>query len=284
MPLRRWRTVLALALVAVASPVSLTAQQDAPPHQGGVPVLSPIWRALSDSSRAGWVRPIASLLIPGMGQFLGNHDRGAIYLVAEALFVTRYLAFGAEGRRERTQYRDLAFVVARGAYAPTTRDTVFEYYEQMGRYIESGPYDGSSGALVPPTDPRSYNGAIWELARRTYFTNPDSTPDVTSEEYQRAIAFYTRRAIGPNFQWSWRNAGLEQDLYRQTIHQSDEAFRRATQQLGLVLANHLVSAVDAFISGRLATRGVPVHLESGFLPSASGGGDLRWTVMVHLGF
>lgn len=228
---------------------------------------------------------MASLLVPGMGQLLGDHDRGAIYLVAEAFFLTRYIAFGVEGRRERRQYRDLAFVVARGPYTPTMQDTVFEYYEQMGRYIESGPFNAGAGtALVPPTDPRTYNGAIWELARRTYFTNPDSTPAVTSDEYLRAIEFYRRRAIGPNYQWSWRNAGLEQDLYRQTIHRSDEAFRRATEQLGFVLVNHLVSAVDAFVSNRLAARGAPVHVQSGFLPPSPGGSTPAWSLMVRIAF
>lgn len=285
MEFRRGCAVLLLASALIVRPNALAAQNDPPPHHGGVPVVSPLWRALSNPAHAEWVQPLASLLVPGMGQLMGHHDRGAIYLVAEAFFVTRYIAFGTEGRRKRNEYRNLAFVVARGAYAPTMQDTVFEYYEQMGRYIESGPYDTDPGsALVPPTDPRSYNGAIWALARRTYFTNPDSTPAVTSEEYQRAIAFYTRRAIGPDFQWSWRNAGLEQDLYRQTIHQSDEAFRRATQQLGLVLANHLVSAVDAFVSNRLAAHGVPVRVQSGFISPPRRGGDPAWSLTVNVSF
>jgi len=219
---------------------------------------------LTDPARAAWVRPLASLLIPGTGQLLAGRPRGAVYLVVEALLITRALALNAEGRRDQDRYRELSLVVARAPYNPTTRDTVFEYYEQMGRWVESGPFDTDPGpALVPPTDLRTYNGQIWQLARTTYFPDPDSDLPVDSPEYQRALAFYRSRAIGPNYQWSWRNAGLEQDLYRQTIGTSDEAFRAATTTLGILLANHLLSAVDAFVSERLSGPRREISLRTG---------------------
>lgn len=205
----------------------------------------------------------ASALIPGTGQVLTGRDRGALYLVVEAFFVTRFLTLESEGARERERFRELAFTVARGGFTPATRDTSFEYYEQMEKYIESGPYDTDPGPnLVPPSDESSYNGSIWALARQTYLANPDSLPNPQSPEYQRALAFYRARAIGPNFTWSWRNAGLEQDLFRQAIRRSDEAFRSATQQLGLLLANHLLSALDAFIVYRLTGNSRRVSLQT----------------------
>ena len=42
-------------------------------------------------------------------------------------------------------------------------------------------------------------------------------------------------------------------VYRETIRKSDNAFRQAQDQLGILLANHLVSAVDALISSRLSS-------------------------------
>jgi len=39
---------------------------------------------------------------------------------------------------------------------------------------------------------------------------------------------------------------------RETIRRSDDGFRGAQNQVGLLLANHVVSAVDALISSRLA--------------------------------
>lgn len=234
--------LLALALAA-AAPAALSAQA---------------------GSRAVWVRPIASLVVPGTGQLLGGHSRGAVYLVAEALLITRALTLNSEGRRDQERYRELATVVARAPFDPVLQDTVFEYYEQMGRWVESGPYDTDPGPLlVPPDDDHSYNGQIWALARTTFFPDPASAPPTDSPEYQRALAFYADRAIGPNFRWSWRNAGLEQDLYRQTINASDEAFRGATTTLGILLVNHLLSAVDAFITERLRGTGRPVGLRTG---------------------
>jgi len=284
---RAARAVVPLVVAAlVCAPMAdVHAQETGPGPRGGVPILSAVWRALKDSTHASWVRPLASLVVPGMGQILGEHDRGAVYFVAEAFLMTRYFTLSAEGRRERNQYRNLALVVARGAFSPSTVDTNFEYYEQMGKFVESGPFDTDAGpGFSPPTDPLTYNGAIWQLARRTYFSNSDSTPPVASQEYQRAIAFYTRRAIGPDFRWSWRNAGIEQDLYRQTIAKSDQAFRRASEQLGLLLANHLLSAVDAFISNRLAAHGHPVEVRSGVVRGLTAADGVSGALMIRVHF
>jgi hypothetical protein len=240
----------AAALLAAAARA-----QDPPPKRAGGPPAT-IWRYLSDSSRAQWARPLASLVIPGTGQLMGGSDRAALYLVTEALFLTRFLSLQRDGHHNADQYHDLAFSVARGAFSPAIRDTVWDYFEAMGKYVESGPFNTSAGSdLVPPTDEFTFNGKIWLLARETYFQQPDSAPDPGSPEYARALDFYRRRAIGPNFRWSWRSAAIEQDLFRQDIRATDEAYRRAREQLGLLMANHLLSAVDALISHRLAGGG-----------------------------
>jgi hypothetical protein len=241
--------------------------QDPPPKPPAAPPVT-LWRYLSDSSRAQWVRPTASLLIPGAGQLMGGSDRAALYLVAEVLFLTRFLSLQRDGRSSANQYHDLAFNVARGAFDPGIRDTVWDYFEAMGKYIESGPFNTGPGPdLVPPSDESTFNGKIWQLARDTYLQRPDSAPDPGSAEYARALDFYRRRAVGPNFRWSWRSAAIEQDLFRQAIRSSDEAYRRARQQLGLLMANHLLSAVDALISSRIArgqrVRGVSAGLRIG---------------------
>lgn len=268
---------LAWAALAGALAVSASRAQDPPANEGNTPPGS-LWRFLSDSSRAAWVRPASSLVLPGTGQLLGGSERGALYLVAEALLLTRFLSLQSDGTREAAQYRDLAFSVARGAFTPQVRDTAFDYFEAMGKYIESGPFDTDPGPdLVPPWDERTFNGRIWLLARQTFFAHPDSLPDPNSLEYLEALNFYRRRAVGPDFRWSWRGAALEQDLYRQTIRSSDQAFRRARDQLGLLLANHLLSAIDALIGARLRDR-TP-------LPGVSGGVRLgRAPAGVHAPF
>lgn len=224
-----------------------------------------------------WARPFASLVVPGTGQLLAGEDRGAVYIAAELFIVSRYVQLAREGRRESRRFRDLAFDIARRSYATVRRDTVFEYYEQMERFTESGAYDADPGsAFVPEADPTTYNGSIWLLARRTFWADPNVQPSPTDTAYQNAIAFYRQRAVGPGYQWSWSNASLEHQVFRDAIRHSDTAFRRAQNQIGLVLANHVISAVDALISSRIAAAtGHPAEFTSTWAP-----GRGRFTVRV----
>ncbi len=263
----------AFLVLGLAGP--LLAQQAGPEGREAAP---------GSTDRFAWARPVASLLVPGSGQLLAGQDRGAVYLAAEAFLVSRFVSLTTEGRRERDRFRELALTVARRGADPTTRDTAFAYFEQLVEFVESGPFDTDSGpALVPPTDERTYNGSVWALARRTFFVDPDSLPDPESEAYTRALEFYREHAVGPNFEWSWRNAGLEQDLFRTSIRQSDEAFRRATQHLGLLLVNHLISAIDAFISYRLSTPHRRIGVRSVLL-TGPGARGLRWLGAVSVEF
>jgi len=215
-----------------------------------------------------FLRPLASLLLPGSGQLLAHQDRGAVYVAAEVYLVSRFLQLDHEATMEARRFQNLAFDVARRSYAPARRDTIFEYYEQMERFAESGSYDADPGpAFVPEADAQTYNGAVWLLARRTYWEDPNVPPDPTSPQYWRALQFYQARAVGPNFQWSWRDHSLEHEVFRDYIKRSDAAFRRAQNQIGLLLANHVLSAVDALISARLsAAAGRGASLQTSITP------------------
>jgi hypothetical protein len=97
--------------------------------------------------------------------------------------------------------------------------------------------------------------------------------------YLRAVDFYRARAVGPAFQWSWRDHSLEHEVFRETIRRSDDGFRRAQNQVGLLLANHVASAVDALISSRLAAAaGRPAELHTTVGPR----GNAR--VQISIGF
>lgn len=211
-----------------------------------------------DSSRAAerarlWLPPVASLVLPGSGQLLTGRDRGMVYLAAEAFVLSRFLQLTHDAHRGADRYRTLAYAVARRGFAAAQRDTVFEYYETMEKFTASGEFDRDPGpGLAPEDDPTTYNGSMWLLARRTFWSDPNTPPPPTSPEYQLALQFYRSHAVGPDFLWSWRDAPLEQQEFRATIRSSDDAYRRAQNQLGLLLANHLVSAIDALISSRLS--------------------------------
>jgi hypothetical protein len=202
--------------------------------------------------------PLASALLPGGGQALLGQDRFIAYLAVEGFAWLRYATDVAEARRQRRAYRALAERVARSAFGDSRPVGDFEYYERMKHWVASGAFDLiPGGAVDPETDTTTFNGAVWLLARRTYWTDPDATPPAGSAAQQQALSFYLDRAIGPAYRWSWSGAELEQDVFGQTIDRSNDAYRRTIEDLGLVLANHVLSTVDAYVTVRLRARREP---------------------------
>ena len=215
-------------------------------QHGGTRVLRDAW----------WV-PMTSAIVPGAGQLLLRQDRALAYMALEAFVAAVYLRDKQEAQRQRAAYRELARTVARALFGATgLPDGDFEYYERMEKFVESGVYDlVPGGAVDPESDETTFNGSVWRLARETFWSDPRVAPDQASSAYLRALDFYDRRAVRPNFRWSWRNAQLEQDLYVRTIDASNQAFRRTIADLGALLANHALSTVDAYVTLRLRWRG-----------------------------
>lgn len=209
-------------------------------------------------ARDRWWIPVTSAVVPGAGQFLLKQDRALAYVVLEAFMAAAYVRDRQEAQRQRGAYRGLARTVARSLFAVggVLPEGDFEYYERMEKYVESGVYDLTPGGTVEPeSDETTFNGSVWRLARETFWADPDVVPAELSVAYQRALDFYTSRAVRPAFRWSWRNAQLEQDLFVRTIDASNQAFRRSIADLGALLANHTLSTVDAYVTLRLRWRG-----------------------------
>ncbi len=218
-------------------------------HVDGALPLRP--RVDSTPRATAWA-VLASAVVPGAGQALLRQDRVIAYVVVEAFAWARYRADAQEGRRARKTYRDLASEVARRPFSTHRPVGDFEYYERMEKFTESGAFDAiAGGPLDPEPDTTTANGAIWLLARQTYWADPFTPPPVDSPEYASAEAFYRERAIGPEYRWSWTNAHLEYAEFRRTIRRSNNAYRTSLQDLGLIIANHALSTVDAFITVRL---------------------------------
>lgn len=213
----------------------------------------------SSAARAGarhdWWSPLASAVIPGAGQARLGQDRFVGYLAVEGFLWVRYLTDRRAGTDARNAYRDLAIRVSRAEYPGPKPKGNFAYYERMEYWIASGTYDGDpSDGFAPESDTTTFNGKMWSIARTTYWSDPRVPPPVDSPAYQAAIRFYVRNAVPPEFQWSWRNARFQQDTYRRTVRASNDGFRRAAQDIGAVIANHVLSTVDAYISLRLQLR------------------------------
>jgi len=194
----------------------------------------------------------ASAVIPGAGQALLKSRRAFCYAAAEAYGWIRYSKHHRDGNKFRARYRELSRSVARAAFDPGGPDGDWDYYERMEKFAASGAYDVVPGGDVDPEpNPSTYNGSIWLLARQTYWRDPDVSPAPASAEFQAALAFYTGRAVPTALEWSWVGAAEGFQQYRHSIAASNSAFRRAEQTAGLIIANHLLSAVDAYVTVRM---------------------------------
>ena len=198
---------------------------------------------------------LASAAVPGAGQALLGQGRAIAYLALEAYAWGRYAADVRDGRRARDEYRQLASDVARRPFSAVRPVGGFEYYETMEKYVESGAFDAVPGGdLDPEPDTTTANGATWLLARQTYWADAFAPPARDTPEYARAEAFYRERAVRPEYQWSWRDSQLEYAEFRRTIRRSNNAFRESLQNLGVIIANHTLSTVDAFVTIRLRSQ------------------------------
>lgn len=219
-----------------------------------------------------------SLILPGWGQKELGQRRGVVYALAEATFWTLWAERRHSGNQLRTAFKDLAWREAR-LQGGSRNDPAWAYFETLSKWTRSGAFDGdaATSGVQPETDPATFNGSMWRLALDIYFPQ-DGTSDPHSPAYASALAWYTEHAYGSAFLWDW--SGKEGPLaeYKDLIHRSDHRFSQATAALGAVLANHLLSATDAFVSAR-----VPGDARLSVIPPAPGdalgtyGIILAWT-------
>ena len=213
--------------------------------------LPTVPRFLARADSAWWL-PLTSALMPGTGQLLLRQDRAIAYAAAEGLVLIQYFNASGEEARDRDRSRSLARDVARAAFGGARAVGPWAYYENMEHYVESGVFNRFPDAeFSPEVDLQTYNGWLWLDVRRRYWDNPNVEPLHTSAAYVRALNEYLTRAVRDEGRWSWRNAQLEQDVFRRTIKRKNQAAQTATEMLSLLVANHLLSTVDAFVAMRV---------------------------------
>ena len=203
----------------------------------------------------GAVAALASAILPGSGQVLLRQKRSVFYLAVEAAGLTYYISQNRDGHRQRRLYRNLSRTVARAGLSADGPDGSWDYYEHMEKYVESGAFDRvAGGGIDPEIDETTFNGAMWLLARQTYWRDAGLPPPQESVEYRNALAFYQARAMTPEFLWSWSASPESFQKYRAAIAASNSAFRHAGQTASVVIANHFLSAVDAYASVKMRVR------------------------------
>ncbi len=215
---------------------------------------------------------LASLAVPGSGQYVMHQQRWLPYIAVETWAWVRYFDKRSTAKKLSRRYKDFAWDVARRVSTGARQDTTFPYYETLIHFPASGAYDAqpSQAGIQPELDVTTYNGQQWDLAQRLFIPE-GSAGDPTSPGYVAALEYYAGRAIPDRFAFAWNTGRLEQQVYTNVISDSDGAYRDATRMLGLILANHLTSAVDALISSRLRSGGANLRFESGLAPESLAG-------------
>lgn len=274
-PLRHLRRAT-LLLAGLAAPLGAQGPTVVPP--------APSEDSTSDSTAsapAATIAPatafLASAVAPGGGQWLTGSRRWLLYAAVEVGAAAFLLDRRRDGHALRRAYRDLAWSVARSGTDAPRRDGDFEYFEAIANYDASGAFDADAErpGVQPETDESTYNGMVWSLARGMFA--PPDTDSLSTD----AVRYYTRHAVPEDMVWSWSGRMDARQRYRDLIDRSDDALRTASRLVGLVLANHVISAVDAFVTARLLgtdDAGPNVGLRTGMRPTPGG---LRWSTAVH---
>jgi hypothetical protein len=201
---------------------------------------------------------LLSSILPGSGQWYLGQGRWPAYLAMEAWAWIQFLDLRREGHNLQSQYKDLAWLVARRVSTGRRTDGGWEYYESLTKYQASGAFDSDPvlDGIQPEPDPITFNGSIWTLAQEIYLPEDPVNPiDENSDPFQKASQYYQSRAYAPELAWDWGTNTLHQEEYSTLIREADEALRSSTGMVGVILANHLLSAVDALVSGRLNIAG-----------------------------
>jgi hypothetical protein len=204
------------------------------------------------SRRAPVWAPIASLVVPGSGQVAMRQPRGAAYFGLEVYEWIQLLESTRDAQRLRDENRRIALEEARSSLGGGRPDGSWPYYEAMEEYTESGRFDlGGATGVVPEADEATFNGALWRKAREIYWLDADVPPARTDATYQRALDFYVSQAVRDEYAWTWRNAEISRTDYQNTIAHYNTTTRDIRTTLGIILANHLVSGIDAFAAVRI---------------------------------
>ena len=215
-------------------------------------------RRISDTT-VQQIAPLVSAVVPGGGQWMQGKARAIVYAGIEALAWYKLYDDRRQQARLEREFRDLARTVARSHFAAEPRDTsAWAYYELMRHFLESGAFNmNGNGPLVPEKDTTTYNGFKWAQISERHGPN----------DVKGALQEYQQVAVPPDFQWSWRNAQLQLDIYVRTTDKRNDAAKSVANDLAAIVLNHLFSMVDAFASYRLQ-----------FRPRQGGGFDMGFSL------
>lgn len=215
------------------------------------------------------VRLLLGALVPGLPQLLDGRRRAWAYFAAEGVAVGGLVLLNSSGKSYENRYVNLART-ARGNFVypgmrnnPTEGVNLMapgygEYYEDLLKWPSSGDYDNDPDqpGLQPETDPRTYNGHQWEIARINNYTGSSGGLPVPlgAAEQEAALAAYMAQVYNRELNWDWSGLEAENDDYHRLFDRSESSYRNRSKFSTLLVANHIVSVIDVLITQRLNNR------------------------------
>jgi hypothetical protein len=245
-------------------------------------------------SRIQYKPVLLSALLPGSGQIYQGQVRGYAYLAAEVASIAGWVIFRNKGNDSKEEFIDFAWEKSRLGVSTRNERGDDGYYEHVARWVKSGEFDVDRNydlsdpfTIDPWTESGAYNGEQWRIASITYFQQDTTGTYIgTRADSLAALQFYAGRAYEEVFYWDW--ATVDEERFRANMNQyldlrdeSNSAFQNATLSLVLLMANHAVSVIDAFISSRVEFPGsggedrtrLDMRIEQG--PNFVPGGTIR---------
>jgi TM2 domain-containing membrane protein YozV len=149
-----------------------------------------------------------SLLVPGLGQFYnGDTGKGIVMVGVEAVIWGAYLGFDSHADNLQGDARNWA-----GIYAGTSGDHPENYWQSVGRYMDSDAWYDS------------------QLREARAFGEPTPPPPASDET------------------WQWRSENYR-DSYQQLRADANSAYDRRDLMILFAILNRAVSVFDAVRSG-----------------------------------
>jgi hypothetical protein len=238
------------------------------------------------------MRVLLGLLVPGLPQFFDGKIRSYGYFAVEGAGVAGLVLLTAKGSSHEKRYLNLARAARGNFLYPGFRNNpeeetnpmlpgFGEYYEDLLKWPSSGDFDNdpSRAGVQPETDPRTYNGHQWEIAQmNNYSASSGGIPVPASPaEEQAALETYKRQVYPSQYNWDWTGLDEENDEYHRLFDKSEDAYRGRIKFTAILLANHLVSALDVLVAERinrnsfLKSSNLQIHFEMHSLQADSNG-------------
>ena len=221
-------------------------------YQGGyaqgralAPTFRPTLASASVSKRVSPARSIgASLLVPGWGQRLaGRAGRARAFLATEAVLIGVFIGLRIQGEVRQERYIDYAELFAGVREASGKSDG---YYRNLGRYASTADYEDD----------------LMRDARARY-----------GDDIEQREAYVASRRPPADEAWLWESTA-HREAFTEMRRGSRSSFHRADQMIGIILLNHLLSAVDAARLSRRGGSGKALYLSAG--PDGTNYVGLSW--------